>query len=118
KIPYRVTLKDQSIFTAAGLWEVWQDNTGMKIYSFTILTRPASPSMEFLHDRMPVILPRDQEHTWLDESLNPIAFLKELPEIGTDQLKVYQVSLQVNNVRNNHKDLINEVTEMNQGKLF
>ena len=118
KIPYRVTLKDESIFTAAGLWEVWNDEVGMKIYSFTILTRTASPSMEFLHDRMPILLPRDQEYTWLDESLDPIAFLEELPVMGTDQLKVYQVSQQVNNVRNNNKELINEVTEMDQGTLF
>ena len=118
KIPYRVIFKDESIFTAAALWEEWIDNAGIKVHSFTVLTRPASPSMAFLHDRMPVLLPKDQEYRWLEESLDPMVFLEDLPVMGTDQLKVYQVSQQVNNVRNNYKELIEEVTDINQGKLF
>ncbi|GHU70855.1 DUF159 family protein [Clostridia bacterium] len=32
---------------------------------FTILTRPADPSLAHIHDRMPVILSADQIETWL-----------------------------------------------------
>lgn len=102
----------------AGLWETWLDGAGETIHSFTVLTRASSPSMEFLHHRMPVLLPREQERKWLEESLDPIAFLEDLPSFGTDQLHVYRVSQQVNNVRNNDKALIEEVKDMEQGSLF
>ena len=74
--------------------------------------------MEFLHHRIPVILPRDMELKWLEDNLDPVSFLDELPEVGTEQLKVYRVSQQVNNVRHNHKDLIIEVADTEQGDLF
>lgn len=118
KLPYRVVMKDKGVYSLAGLWEVWKNEQGEKIYSFTILTKAASPSMAFLHDRMPVILPRDLEIKWLDSDLDPEAFLDNLPEMGTDQLEVYRVSQQVNNVRNNQPDLVDPVPDTNQGELF
>jgi len=36
---------------------------------FVILTRPASESVAFLHDRMPVILPEERIHDWLNPEL-------------------------------------------------
>lgn len=118
KIPYRVILKDKGVYSLAGLWETWKNEQGEKVFSFTILTQPATPSMEFLHHRMPVILPREMELDWLDPNLDPEDFLHNLPPFGTDQLEVYRVSQEVNNVRNNRRELIAPVTETNQGELF
>lgn len=118
KIPYRVMLKDKGVYSLAGLWETWKNEQGEKVFSFTILTQPATPSMEFLHHRMPVILPREMELDWLDPDLDPEDFLHNLPPFGTDQLEVYRVSQEVNNVRNNRRELIAPVTETNQGELF
>lgn len=118
KIPYRVTSRQDKIFTIAGLWETWKDGAGDTIHSFTVLTRASTPSMEFLHHRMPVLLPREKERMWLDDSLDPVAFMEELPSYTSDQLQVYRVSQQVNNVRNNNKYLIEEVEDMEQGSLF
>lgn len=118
KIPYRVILKDKGVYSLAGLWETWKNEQGEKVFSFTILTQPATPSMEFLHHRMPVILPREMELDWLDPDLDPEHFLHNLPPFGTDQLEVYRVSQEVNNVRNNRRELIAPVTETNQGELF
>lgn len=118
KIPYRVILKDKGVYSLAGLWETWKNEQGEKVFSFTILTQPATPSMEFLHHRMPVILPREMELDWLDPDLDPEDFLHNLPPFGTDQLEVYRVSQEVNNVRNNRRELIAPVTETNQGELF
>lgn len=118
KIPYRVILKDKGVYSLAGLWETWKNEQGEKVFSFTILTQPATPSMEFLHHRMPVILPREMEFDWLDPDLDPEDFLHNLPPFGTGQLEVYRVSQEVNNVRNNRRELIAPVTETNQGELF
>lgn len=118
KIPYRVTLKEGGVYAIAGLWEIWKDDQGEKVHSFTVLTKAASPSMKSLHHRMPVLLPRDLERNWLLEDLDPIAFLEEIPTFEKDQLAVYRVSRQVNNVRNNKPELIDEVEDMEQGSLF
>jgi len=37
---------------------------------FVILTRPAAPRLEFIHDRMPVILPKDSHELWLNNLLD------------------------------------------------
>ncbi|MBY5957159.1 SOS response-associated peptidase [Membranicola marinus] len=118
KIPYRVTSNQQAIFSIAGLWESWKDETGETVHSFTVLTRASTPTMMFLHHRMPVLLPREIERDWLEESIDPTVFLEELPLFGTDELHVYRVSKQVNNVRNNHKEIIEEVEDLEQGELF
>ena len=118
RIPYRVTLHDQSIFSVAGLWDCWRSETGEELYTFTILTCPAHPSMEYLHPRMPVILPRSLEKTWIDPEWDPGDFLQHPPEIGEDSLRVYRVSTKVNSVKDNSKDLIREVPDIQQGMLF
>jgi putative SOS response-associated peptidase YedK len=38
KQPYRITLKDQQIFSMAGLFDSWNSPEGEKIYSCTIIT--------------------------------------------------------------------------------
>jgi putative SOS response-associated peptidase YedK len=37
---------------------------------FVILTKPAAPKLEFIHDRMPVILAKDYHDAWLSNHLN------------------------------------------------
>ncbi|SRR5690606_2123600 len=118
KIPYRVVMRDEGIYTIAGMWESWKNPDGEKVYSFTALTKAASPSMEFLHHRMPVIIPKELEKQWLDPALDPSSFLEELPEFGTDQLRVYRVSQKVNSVQNNNKELVLEVPDSEQGSIF
>ena len=44
---------------------------GFKIPVFTILTRPASEELRFLHDRMPLILPKEDIPRWLDPAAKP-----------------------------------------------
>ncbi len=44
---------------------------------FAILTRAPDPSVAFIHDRMPVILPRAQLASWLDPACDPRDVLRE-----------------------------------------
>lgn len=37
---------------------------------FVILTRPAAPDIEFIHDRMPVILSREAQKKWLTNQMD------------------------------------------------
>jgi putative SOS response-associated peptidase YedK len=49
---------------------------------FVILTRPAEPDISFIHDRMPVILAREQQDKWLSEGIG----VQELLKTTTEQL--------------------------------
>jgi putative SOS response-associated peptidase YedK len=63
KQPYYIYLKDQKLFSAAGLYSSWHDKASDKtVYTYTILTTAANPLMTEIHNmkkRMPVLLPTE-----------------------------------------------------------
>ena len=62
----------------AGLYRI-EEIKGIKIPVFTILTRDPVESLRFIHDRMPVILPKDSIREWVKPSRKPEKVLKDLP---------------------------------------
>lgn len=67
KQPYWIHLKSGEPFALAGLWEYWKAEDGSKaITSCTIVTTAANEFLYDLHDRMPVILPKESHSAWLD----------------------------------------------------
>jgi len=102
KHPHRITLKDQGLFSFAGLWDTWKSPTGELVNSCTIITTTPNELMAPLHNRMPVILPRDVEQVWLDQSITDSTFLKSLlTPYPSDQMMAYEVSPFINSVNNN-----------------
>jgi putative SOS response-associated peptidase YedK len=106
RLPYRITLPDDSPFAMAGVWEYWQDRKsgGEVLESFAIITTEPNAAMRPIHDRMPVLLPPVDHEAWL-RSGNPgeaLALLR--PYEG--ELSIYRVSQAVNNWRNDTADCI------------
>ncbi|MCB0168708.1 MAG: SOS response-associated peptidase, partial [Anaerolineae bacterium] len=66
KTPMYIQLEEQAPFAFAGLWEVWHSPQDDTILSCTILTTEPNDLMTTIHNRMPVILPRDAYAQWLD----------------------------------------------------
>ena len=56
---------DGELFAFAGLWNVAKTDDDWMI-SYAIVTQPASPHIASIHDRMPLIVPRDLYDEWLD----------------------------------------------------
>jgi putative SOS response-associated peptidase YedK len=104
KIPQRILMKDDSIMVMAGIWEVWSKGPS-PVYSYSIITCPPNEEMVPIHNRMPVVFPyKDQWGEWLsDIELNQVLDMLQTPD--NDILKIYEVSTQVNNVRNNGPEL-------------
>ncbi len=114
RVPMRVSLRSGEPFAFAGLWETWRSPEGDPVASCTIITTTANAVMEAVHDRMPVILPREVEGVWLDGSgARSSAELKGLlvPYAGAD-LEVYEVSKLVNSPRNDTPEVLARVTEL------
>ena len=71
KTPYYIGLKSREPFCFAGLWDQWVSPDGEIIRSFTIITTAPNELMAAIHDRMPVILHRDDEQRWLNPKADP-----------------------------------------------
>ena len=110
KQPVFVHHPDGSPLAAAGLWAVWKDPgapDGEFLHSATIITTSATKLMADIHDRMPVLLPRESWADWLDPAHRDLPALEELlAGAGDDDLVLHAVSTAVNNVRNNGPELI------------
>jgi putative SOS response-associated peptidase YedK len=120
KIPFRITRPDEKVFAVAGMYEKWKQPDGQYLWTFTLITQPAGPSIDHIHDRMPAILGKDQEQTWIDPTLSPAQALELLHPPGGDEIKFYKVSDAVNKVVNNNPELIKPVSDeqVDQLKLF
>jgi len=99
KIPYYIKLKNDRVFTLAGLFDTWiNPSTGEFNNTFSVLTTKANPMMERIHNlkkRMPVILPFSDEKLWIKQDTDRLlinALLKPFPE---DDMTAYTVSRRI-----------------------
>ena len=90
--PMRVVLRSGEPFAFAGLWSVWRDPDGNRIPSCAIITTTANDLLRPIHDRMPVILPREIECLWLDGDINaPDALRSVLVPYPDDAMDAYEL---------------------------
>lgn len=100
KQPYCIRLSGDRPFAFAGLWELWRGPDG-PVESCAILTTDANDLVRPVHNRMPVILPRDCFAQWLDPAASaPDALTPLLRPLPADQMHAYPVGPWVNNARN------------------
>jgi putative SOS response-associated peptidase YedK len=87
KQAYAIALRDRTLFAFAGLWESWKDKeTGQIKDTYTVITTDPNELMESIHNRMPVILAREDYDRWLvpgDPSHLPIDLLRNYSAIVT-----------------------------------
>lgn len=107
KTPMYIHLDDREIFAFAGLWEVRRSDEGEVLRTCTIITTNANTFMESIHDRMPVILHRDDYATWLTPGEADAGMLKSLL-LPYDEaaMAAYPVSKAVNRAGYSSPELI------------
>ena len=88
KIKRRISVKDEDVFSMAGLYNVFTGDNGVRYHAFTILTTEANKDMKPIHHRMPVILPKDKEDLWLNVNTKNPMILKELLEPNEQSLLI------------------------------
>ncbi|XP_055603508.1 abasic site processing protein HMCES [Uranotaenia lowii] len=84
----------------AGLFDVWEDENGDKLYSYTVITFESNEKFSKIHHRIPAILENEEEvNAWLDFKRVPsnraLNMLKP-----SERIQWYGVSNLVNNSRN------------------
>ena len=110
KTPMYIQVKDQDLFGMAGLWEIWNSPQGDEIHTFTIITTDANDFMAPIHNRMPVILHKDDYDLWLEPKEVPADKLQALLRpYESDEMTAYEVSRAVNTPSIDEPDLIQPV---------
>jgi putative SOS response-associated peptidase YedK len=90
--PFYITRQDGLPMTFAGLYDAWKNpETGERMFSAAIITAPANDWMRPIHDRMPVMLEKDQFAGYLAKP--DLALLKPP---ANDNLMAVPVGKQVN----------------------
>jgi len=105
KVPHWIHRTDGAPFAMAGLWERWEPQGQDALFTFTILTVDAVPSLKPIHHRMPAILLRPDLSVWLDPEASQEDLLPLLRPVG-EGLEVRPVSTLVNSPRNDSPECI------------
>jgi putative SOS response-associated peptidase YedK len=103
KQPYRIHLEDNDPFAMAGIWNHWEDN-GESLETVAILTTDPNEVMEPIHDRMPVVLEREDQGDWLTGGIDTA--LDACDPYDGDDMVAYEISTAVNNPGNEGENII------------
>lgn len=103
KQPWYLSPQDREPLAMAGLYEVWQ----RELWTVTIVTTSAPDELGEIHDRTPLLVPRDAWPTWLDPSVEDPGELL-VPGVG-GLLDAWPVSKDVGNVRHDRPDLVEPI---------
>jgi putative SOS response-associated peptidase YedK len=95
----------------AGLWERWMADDNVALESCTIIVTDANDLVRNIHDRMPVILAREEYEEWLGPDNTDLERLSAiLKPTDPDPWTMHPVSRQVNSPRNDGPQLL-EIAE-------
>jgi putative SOS response-associated peptidase YedK len=102
-LPYLVRTRDSAPLAIAGIWEPRAAALGRVADSCAIITMPARPPVDALHNRMPAILAHGDVATWLDPDVHDIGVLKTILDRGPSpelELELVPVDVRVNSPAN------------------
>lgn len=106
RTPVLFRRRDGEPFAFAGLSDCWQSPEGTVLQTFTILTVPPNDLVGTVHDRMPAILPREDEATWLDPMTPPERVRSLLAPHPAEEMEAFEVGRAVNSPASDRPDLI------------
>jgi len=111
KRPFVVRPRDRKPVMFAGLWETWTGPNGEEMDTAAIVTTEANKTLHPIHNRMPVILEKEEFEPWLDcarvDAQQASALLKRARD---DRMEAYEISPQVNRVANDGPYLLEPYT--------
>jgi putative SOS response-associated peptidase YedK len=92
-------------FAFAGLWDVWRGE-GKPLVTCCLITTHANDLVQPVHDRMPVIVPRESYDEWLDPETPEARLVCLLRPYPADQMQAVEVGPSVNSPKNDGPECI------------
>ena len=105
KPAYRKALETRCLIPAGGFFE-WKKDGQNKIKTCSIVTTGPNKFMKDIHDRMPLIIPKDKEDLWLKGSIEDV---KKLMVQSKEEMQSVIISTLVNSPKNNSPELLKPV---------
>lgn len=119
KQPYYIHPTDGSLMAMAALYEIWRDpsvddeeDPDAFRWTCAILTTTATDELGRIHDRMPLLVARDNFADWLDPANSAPQAGLLVPAVP-GLLEAYPISTEVNSVRNNGPELLAPLADTN-----
>jgi putative SOS response-associated peptidase YedK len=110
KIPVYIHLRSGKPFGFAGLYSSWTSPDGERVCTCAIITTNSNTLLQPIHDRMPVIIPKDKEGLWLDPHAGDKMILQGLLKpYSSEEMTTFDVSPAVNSPGHNSPDNIQPV---------
>ena len=113
KQPFFTTRVDGASVAMAGLYEFWRDPAVTDpddplawLTTFTVITGPAEPGLDRIHDRQPLVLEPEEWATWLDPGTGAADVLGLLDPHPPGRFTAYPVPTAVNSTRSNGAQLL------------
>ncbi|MBL8487972.1 MAG: SOS response-associated peptidase [Rhodocyclaceae bacterium] len=104
KLPHYISAPDGEPLALGGLWESWRAPDGGVLRTCCIVTTGPNGVMAPIHDRMPVILPREAWQAWLaGPAEEALALVRPCPD---PMLQAWQVGRRVSRAAEEGEDLI------------
>src|SRR5262249_9842242 len=104
--------QEQGAFRLCGIVDVWRKTDGKPVESFPIITTEPNELLRPIHNRMPVILRREDEEQWLDVYRttfdNARSLLKPFP---AESMDTHDVSPIVNSAKYDGPECIQPVSD-------
>lgn len=113
KQPFFTHLADGDRLAFAGLFEFWRakdaapDDPDAWLTTYAIVTTEAEPGLDRIHDRMPVVLPRDRWDAWLDPTVKDAEQVQGLlAPVAPGRFEAHPVSRAVGSVTSTGPQLL------------
>ena len=120
KQPWYLTSRDGGPLAMAGLYEVWSPRRDAgpaeRLWTCTVITTEAADDTGQIHDRTPLLVPRDDWARWLDPELEDPGEHLLVPAVS-GALDAWPVGAAVGNVRNDGPELVQPVPLQGPGPV-
>jgi putative SOS response-associated peptidase YedK len=110
---YYMTPRDSSVLAFAGIWTMWREQT----LTCSVLTTAALGGLAAVHDRMPLVLPRERWAGWLAGGGDGAALLQPMTPAELAGIEVRPVRPDVGNVRNNGPQLLTAAEPVTEAEV-
>jgi putative SOS response-associated peptidase YedK len=126
KYPYYIQPNQANGFLLGSVYDSWTDTvTGENRNTFSIVTTPANPLMEMIHNvkkRMPLILTIEDAHTWMKPGLSQKEIKTLIKPFDENRMKAHTISRKASNAKEfrNYPEIQYQVEypELTQQSLF
>jgi putative SOS response-associated peptidase YedK len=105
KVPLYFQVEDEPLFAFAGIWSKVYGDDNKPRASCAIMTCGPNGLVSPIHDRMPVIIPRERYVEWLGEPTDD-EIKSLLVPFPAERMKATELTTRINNVRNNDRACI------------